>query len=722
MYNLAPQSVELDKAAFLQAISQKAFPSLPSIQARLLDICADAALDINKISTLIDKDPAFSLQLLNLAGVAEQHDQAALPSIAAAIQNLDNDSIRDMAALSALETAYGYPAESTRELNKFWMHSLKCAVLCERLAMEIQFHDPAGAYLTGMLHDIGSLALATCFPDQFSLFADSGAANSDKAKSEYNRTGMDHCQAGGWLVHRYTGCSFMADAIRYHHSSRERIAQAFPLVQIVYVANLLAQRDKHLLDSGYAAAETILGLAAAQTEELVVYASIETDTASQELNVQGAKPNRTKTAQPPDPAPTPPLADLLKGDAQASLLARRLLKAEDNGTLFQYAARGMKLLFSLNDVYFFFHDAERDALVGQPIKDNARSTALTRLHIPMKLKNSLPVSSLLKNKITDSFTLPQGTELSLMENQLLHFLGAKGMLCLPLATGQKALGIILAGVDREHYEHLKHHTRLLQMISREVSTALLSHHHRQKNLEKKYTAAMQAQKQLTRKTVHEVNNPLGAIKNYLRVLELKLSRDGIVLDEVRIIEDEINRVIRIINTLTGIEKPDHVTPAPADLNAILLDTASLYKDTLQQRGIEVQLDLDDTVPPTVLNKDHLKQVFMNLVKNAMEALEGGGTIHLKTSYAKASSRADSDTVLKDIQGHVSILVADDGPGIPDELKKTIFEPQVTAKKRHQGLGLSIVRDLVGRMKGSIDLISNQDYGTCFTIKLPVAQS
>jgi len=721
MYNLAPQSVELDKAAFLQAASRKALPSLPSIQARLLDICTDVAFDINKISHLLDKDPAFSLQLLNLAGVAEQRDQAALPSITAALKNLDNDSIRDMAALSAFETTYAYPAESTRELNRFWMHSLKCAVLCERLALEIQFHDPVGAYLTGMLHDIGSLALATCFPDQFSLFADSGTANLDKAKSEYNRTGMDHCQAGGWLVHRYTGCSFMADAIRYHHSSPERIAQAFPLVQIVYVANLLAQADKALLDSGYEAAKTILGLDAAQTEEVVVYASIETEATCLELNVQGAKPDRTKTEQAPDPVLMPPLAELLKGDAQASLLARRLLKAEDNGTLFQYAARGMKLLFSLNDVYFFFHDAERDALVGQPIKDNARSTAFARLHIPMKLKNSLPVSSLLKNKFTDSFTLPQGTELSLMENQLLHFLGTEGMLCLPLATDQKALGTVLMGVDREHYDHLKNHKRLLRMISREVSTALLSHHNRQRNLEKKYTAAMQAREQLTRKTVHEVNNPLGAIKNYLRVLELKLSRDDIVLDEVRIIKDEINRVIRVINTLTGTENPDADTRTPADLNAILLDTASLFKDTLQQLGIELRLDLDSSVPPSVLNKDYLKQIFMNLVKNAMEAMEDGGTIRLKTRYAEPSPK-DSDTVLSDIEGHISILVADDGPGIPDELKQTIFEPQVSSKKHHQGLGLSIVRDLVGRMKGSINLISNQDQGTCFTIKLPVVQS
>jgi signal transduction histidine kinase len=403
-------------------------------------------------------------------------------------------------------------------------------------------------------------------------------------------------------------------------------------------------------------------------------------------------------------------------------MARRLLKAEDKASLLKHAATGMKLLFSLNDVYFFFHDAKRDALVGQPIKDNARSTALTRLHIPMKMKHSLPVSALLKNTITDSITLPQGSELSLMENQLLHFLGTRGMLCLPLATDQKALGIILAGVDREHYDHLKYHKRLLQIISREVSTALLSHHNRQKHLEKKHTAAMQAQKQLTRKTVHEVNNPLGAIKNYLRVLELKLSRDGIVLDEVRIIADEINRVIRIINTLTGSENPDHVTRTPADLNAIMLDTASLFKDTLQQRGIEVQLDLDGSVPPTVLNKDHLKQIFMNLVKNAMEAMQDSGTIHLKTSYAKVSSPADSGTVPSDVKGHISILVADDGPGIPDKLKNTIFDPQVTAKKGHQGLGLTIVRDLVGRMEGSIDLTSNQDQGTCFTIKLPVVQS
>jgi len=196
MYNSAPESVDLDKAAFLQAAGQKVLPSSPGIQSRLMDSCTAAPFDINKFSTLISRDPAFSLQLLNLAGVAGRGDQAGLPSVAIALENIDTDTIRDLAAFSAFETAYGYPAESTRELNNFWLHSFKCAVLCERLAMEIQFHDPKGAYLTGMLHDIGRLALATCFPGQFSLSADSDPVNLNKAESENNPAGIDHCRAG----------------------------------------------------------------------------------------------------------------------------------------------------------------------------------------------------------------------------------------------------------------------------------------------------------------------------------------------------------------------------------------------------------------------------------------------------------------------------------------------------------------------------------------------
>ena len=677
---------------------------------------------MNTISNLISKDPAFSLQLLYLSGDAGHRNQAELPSIAAILENFDKDTIRDLAALSALEAAYGYPPESTRELHRFWMHSLKCAVMCERLAMEIHFHDPAGAYLTGLLHDIGSLALATCFPDRFSLFTDNGPANLNKAQWEYNQTGMDHCRAGGWLVHRHTGCSFMADAIRYHHSSSEKIVQAFPLVQIVHVANLLAQKDKALIESGYLAAETVLGLEAAKIEELVAFTAVETEAIQLELNIQEIKPNRTKTAHTPDSVLAPPLTQLLKTDAQASLLARRLLKAEDNATLFEYAARSMKLLFSLKEVYFFFHDAEKNALVGQPTKGDARSTALARLHIPMKLKNSLPVSSLLKNKVTDSFTRPQGAELSLMETQLLHFLGTEGILCLPLASEQKGLGTVLIGVDRGHYEYLKGHTRLLRMVARELSTALLSHHNRQKKQENLYTAARQAQEQKTRKTVHEVNNPLGAIKNYLRVLELKMSQDGIVLDELRIITNEIDRVARAINTLTNIEKPEAVSHTPADLNAILRDIANLFKGTLKQRGIELQLDLDKSVPDAVLDEDHLKQIFMNLVKNAMEAIESGGTIHLKSYYTKEPFPAETGERLGETSGHITIYVADNGPGIPSKFEQSIFEPHVTSKKRHQGLGLSIVKDLVSGMKGLIDVKSDQDQGTCFIIKLPVVES
>jgi two-component system nitrogen regulation sensor histidine kinase GlnL len=124
----------------------------------------------------------------------------------------------------------------------------------------------------------------------------------------------------------------------------------------------------------------------------------------------------------------------------------------------------------------------------------------------------------------------------------------------------------------------------------------------------------------------------------------------------------------------------------------------------------------------MFNGDHLKQIIMNLVKNAMEAMENRGTIRLKTVYTKDPLPADAMEDLGHTSGHITIYVADDGPGIPGEIRQTIFQPQVTSKKRHQGLGLSIVKDLVSRMKGLIDVKSDQDQGTCFTIKLPVVEN
>ena len=108
------------------------------------------------------------------------------------------------------------------------------------------------------------------------------------------------------------------------------------------------------------------------------------------------------------------------------------------------------------------------------------------------------------------------------------------------------------------------------------------------------------------------------------------------------------------------------------------------------------------------------------VQNAVEAMTDGGRVLIKTEILNSPlSDASADTQRPG--RHIKCIVADDGPGIPEELRQSIFEPHVSSKPNHSGLGLAVVRDLAEKLNGSIECDSQPDVGTCFTVLLPLAE-
>jgi len=230
---------------------------------------------------------------------------------------------------------------------------------------------------------------------------------------------------------------------------------------------------------------------------------------------------------------------------------------------------------------------------------------------------------------------------------------------------------------------------------------------------------------LTRRAVHEVNNPLGIIKNYLAVLARRLAEQDIAHDEIRIINEEITRIKSILATLVESSKEASVSMAPVDLNALLSDLLRLMKDDLfHQGGIQVHSRLSSSLPMTLTDKDILKQAVINLLKNSAEALANGGNIHVETEFVQGGrdgQHATADSV-ENGGGKAKLIIRDDGPGIPDTVRARLFQPFVTSKAEHEGLGLSIAHGLIRQLRGTISCDPETESGTQFTICLPVVSS
>ena len=223
-----------------------------------------------------------------------------------------------------------------------------------------------------------------------------------------------------------------------------------------------------------------------------------------------------------------------------------------------------------------------------------------------------------------------------------------------------------------------------------------------------------AVKQLAAGVAHEIGNPLNALNIHLQLLDRELRQEQKLDDEARsyyreLVEtarSEVGRLDSIIRQFLGALRPSRPNLVPETPVVVLRDALQLLKNELENRGIEVSVEAPASVPHVLLDCEQIKQVFYNLVKNAMDAMSDNGKLRIVFDVSDA---------------FVNIAVWDNGKGIaPDELGR-IFEPFHTTKSSGNGLGLMIVKRIVEDHGGEIEVASKEGAGSCFKIRLPLAE-
>jgi PAS domain S-box-containing protein len=213
---------------------------------------------------------------------------------------------------------------------------------------------------------------------------------------------------------------------------------------------------------------------------------------------------------------------------------------------------------------------------------------------------------------------------------------------------------------------------------------------------------------------HEINNPLEAIKNSLYLLLTRMPDSDPSRKFLEIANKETERVSGIVRQMLGFYRPA-VVMAPVDIHAVLEETIGLLQRQFGQQQIVVQQDLQRRLPPVLGSADQLKQVFLNLFLNAIEAMPGGGTLRITTRMARGT---DSEFVLEG--RYVLIQVQDSGTGIDEDDLRHIFEPffSTKQKQRGSGLGLWVSLGIVQQHGGQMKARSRPGRGTTFAIALP----
>jgi PAS domain S-box-containing protein len=212
--------------------------------------------------------------------------------------------------------------------------------------------------------------------------------------------------------------------------------------------------------------------------------------------------------------------------------------------------------------------------------------------------------------------------------------------------------------------------------------------------------------QLAAGIAHEIRNPLAIIMNALYDLaEIVDGNNQEVREDLRIAKEEMDRVQTIINSLLEFSRDSRAELEPVDINDLLRKTLLLMNKYLQNSDVRVVTELGD-LGACIANQNALRQIFLNLITNAVQAMPHGGELSVRTSL-----RSDD---------RVSLEFTDTGIGIPPDQLNDIFNPFFTTKSPGQGtgLGLSVVHSVVRRYHGEIHVRSAPNVGTTFTIALP----
>lgn len=206
---------------------------------------------------------------------------------------------------------------------------------------------------------------------------------------------------------------------------------------------------------------------------------------------------------------------------------------------------------------------------------------------------------------------------------------------------------------------------------------------------------------------HEIKNPLGSMSIHIQLMNKILNRDNFNKEDftkyLDIISDEVDRLNSIVVDYLFAVRPMDVELIESDINVVINELIEFTQYELEESNITVKLNLNNNIPRLYLDSKFIKQAFLNIIKNAIGAMENGGELQFST---------------EEKGNMVLVSIIDNGHGMDDNIQQKIFEPHFTTKETGSGLGLTMVYKIIKEHKGDITVSSKKGEGTVFNFLFP----
>ncbi len=705
---------------FARLQDSRNLPSLPQVLLQIIEINEQDKFNVSKLVKIIAQDPSISAKALRLVNSAYFNLESKFTSLERAVLYLGADVIKNIAITASIQHVFnGMKQNGSFPIDRFWWNSFSCAIFSKKIAQQIKYVHFEEAYLAGLLHNLGKLLLWKNFPKEYKRILPALERQTDECDAELEHIGFTHCEAGSWLIKHWNLTSFMADAVLYHHEPLTRVKDGFPLVKITWLAHKLSKMDTEDQSSIFALGHELLGLNSNQMHTITSGSldEIEKVAKSLDLTIKAQTNREEKQAALLNKHSLHLVTKVQESSLLASFL-EDLTQSNDRDSILKATEQALNILLEIDTVLFFLHNVTDKTLFGCTSPQNRLQEFVGDLVLPSEGTSSLLARSVIEQRVINTHESISTDELSLADSQLLDLIGESGMIYLPMAAKNISVGSIVIGLKESK---IKSDIRILRLLANQTALSLHLHDIREQQAKKIQEERLAAISLTAAKIVHEINNPLAIIKNYFKIFELKFTHSSTLKEDLKVLNDELNHISNIIQQLNNFAPSYNKEREKVDLNSLLTGLSKiLSKSILYSTKIQIHFTPDPTLPPIVAHADEIKQVIINLVKNAAEAIQEGGNIYIEAHQKDSVSEKTASNRTHLIQHSVEITIRDDGPGIADEIASTLFDPFTSTKGTgNSGLGLSIVQNIIAKLNGTITCTSSKENGTSFTIILPI---
>ncbi|MFO7830359.1 MAG: HDOD domain-containing protein [Desulfuromonadaceae bacterium] len=691
------------KDSLSEHINIEKLATIPHTLLELISIFEQPCVEFNALADAVRKDPVLTARVFNLANSVYFRQWNRTSNLKQLLVVLGAEPVLQIALLCATEQIFTQPDEEhALPITNLWYRSVLCAHIAEEIASMVGCTSKHEAYLGGLLHRLGQWVLMTNEPKNYLEKIDTDLDLKKAEALEKRLFNTTSSEIGAGVIRHWQVCPFIADAIEFQTRPPETLLDSTLLVRIMTLSRILSEQSDTESAATIYAASRIFDLNNDVVQQIVERAHARTDSIINRFSSGDKISNSASGSTLLRESQFRRQQDLrakVKNYAVTNAARMHASAPEDIHTTLTQLRRDFSVLFGLEDLCFLLTNIFPDALCGYD--DLGIRPELNQVSISYDNDISFAMKAFLEDRVCSSdenkdvFSVP--------ERQLENLLGSKILCFIPMNSDGVRKGLVVAPVSASQWEQLSANPPLLRLAGKLSGEALnkIDEANERKDWEEEKL-------QLNLKAVaHEINNPISIINNYLYLLSQQVDTEK-TGGHIEIIQEEMARVGALVAGLENLSGTKDRKRGHVQINALIEKLAELISGPLfEARDLKLHIELDKNLESIASVAGNLKQVLINLLKNAAETMPPGGEVWITTT----------DRVYRNQRQYVQINISDNGPGINEDILENLFQPVNSTKQGHSGLGLAIVKYLVDEIDGEISC-SSSNAGTRFQILLP----